>query len=144
MPYELPQRPPRSTPFERIGGRDAVHRIVEEFYARIEQDPDLRAIFPADLESGIERQKLFLEQWLGGQPLYSMTVGQPMLRRRHFPFIIGADHAARWLAHMRAAMIGAGVDEATISEIMQRLEPLAAHMVNDADDVPREPLPPGM
>lgn len=144
MPYESPQRAPRTTPFERIGGRDVVHRIVEDFYARIEQDSVLRAIFPDDLESGIERQKLFLEQWLGGQPLYSMSVGQPMLRRRHFPFVIGPEHARLWLDHMRAAMKAAGVEDAVIAEIMQRLGPLAVHMINETDDVPREPLPPGM
>ncbi len=144
MPFELPNQAPRTTPFERIGGRDVVRRIVEDFYARIEQDAMLREIFPSDLASGIERQKLFLEQWLGGAPLYSMTVGQPMLRRRHFPFVIGPDHAARWLTHMRAAIEAAGVDGDTVAELMQRLEPLAMHMINDRDDVPRDPLPPGM
>lgn len=144
MPFELPNQAPRSTPFERVGGREVIRRIVEDFYARIEQDAALREVFPADLASGIERQKLFMEQWLGGAPLYSMTVGQPMLRRRHFPFVIGPEHAERWLLHMRAAMHSAGVDDATTAEIMQRLEPLAMHMINDRDDVPRDPLPPGM
>ncbi len=144
MPFDLPQRAPQQTPFERLGGRDVVHQIVEDFYRRVEADAVLRPLFPPDLEAGIERQKLFLEQWLGGMPLYSMTVGQPMLRRRHFPFVIGPEHADRWLTHMRAAFEASGVDASVAAEIMQRLDALAVHMINASADVPRGPLPPGM
>jgi hemoglobin len=100
----------------------------------------LRPLFPADLAPGIERQQLFLEQWLGGPPAYSELHGHPMLRRRHFPFVIGAQHAERWLEHMRAAFEAGAVDAALLDEIMQRLEPLARHMINEGEDVPREPL----
>ncbi len=135
---------PRFTPqppiFERIGGRETVRAIIEDFYARVEADSVLRPLFPEDLRDGIERQQLFMEQWLGGAPLFSISRGQPMLRRRHFPFVIGPEHAARWLAHMRAAF-EAHVAAQFVDEVMSRLEPLAHHMVNEGQDVPRDPLP---
>lgn len=142
MPFELPRKPPQSTPFERLGGREMVQRIVEDFYSRVAADEILRPLFPDDLEPGIERQQQFLEQWLGGAPVFSMAHGQPMLRRRHFPFVIGRVHAEHWLAHMRAAFIANDVPPELSDEILQRLEPLAYHMINENEQVPREPLRP--
>jgi hemoglobin len=147
MPFDLaPRTPgaagqPRTTPFERLGGREAVRRLIDEFYRRVASDPELRPLFPADLEPGIEKQKLFMEQWLGGAPLFSMEHGQPMLRRRHFPHVITRDHAERWLSHMRAALDAVGAERELLEEVLQRLGPLAMHMVNEGQDVPRGPLP---
>ncbi len=141
MPFELSDQAPQTTPFERIGGRDAVRRLVADFYARVSSDALLRPLFPEDLGPGIERQQLFMEQWLGGAPRYSETHGHPMLRRRHFPFVIGRAHAARWLEHMRGALADSGASTELVDEIMQRLQPLALHMVNEGQDVPRTPLP---
>ncbi len=140
MPFELSHEPPRTTPFERVGGREAVLRIVADFYARVRTDSLLRPLFPDNLEPGIERQQLFMEQWLGGAPLFSEAHGHPMLRRRHFPFVIGQAHATRWLEHMREAFESSGASIDLVDEIMQRLEPLAFHMVNEDQDVPRTPL----
>jgi hemoglobin len=134
-------RTPQGTPFERLGGREVVRALVDEFYRRVAADPLMRPLFPDDLEPGIEKQRLFMEQWLGGQPRYSMTHGQPMLRRRHFPFVIGREAAEHWLAYMRAALEHVQAEPALIAEVMQRLEPLAYHMVNEGEDVPRGPLP---
>ncbi len=142
MPFELSKETPRATPFERIGGRDAVRRIVADFYTRVTADALLRPLFPEDLEPGIERQQFFMEEWLGGARLFSEAHGHPMLRRRHFPFVIGRTEAGRWLEHMRAAFLASGAPSELVDEIMQRLEPLALHMVNEGQDVPRTPLRP--
>ena len=125
---------------ERIGGRAVIERIVREFYDRVEADADLRAIFPADLASGREKQALFLEQWLGGEPRYSARYGHPRLRMRHFPFVIDERAAGRWLRHMGEAFRAAGVGEDEIAEVFADLGPLAQQMVNANDPVPRAPL----
>jgi hemoglobin len=125
-----PRQPATRGPslFERIGGRPAVERIVQEFYDRVEADAELRRVFPDDLTEGREKQTLFLEQWLGGEARYSNRYGHPRLRLRHFPFEISERLAGRWLRHMGEAFRAAGVG------------PLAKHMVNAGQDVPREPL----
>lgn len=128
---------------ERVGGREGVARIVEAFYARIETDAELRALFPEDMSGGREKQKLFLEQWLGGEARYSRRYGDPRLRRRHFPFVISDRAAGRWLRHMAGALTECGIDEATRVALLGALGPLARHMVNEGEDVPREPLPEG-
>jgi hemoglobin len=123
-----------------MGGREAVERVVHEFYDRVEADPELRPLFPEDLEEGRAKQALFLEQWLGGEPLYSEQYGHPRLRMRHFPFVIDQRGAGRWLRHMGEALRAAGVGELEIAEILAGLGPLARHMVNAEQDVPRQPL----
>ena len=131
IPLERPGRP--ATPFERLGGRDALHRIVDDFYARIDADPELRPVFPPDLVPGREKQKLFLEQWLGGEPLYERAHGPPMMRRRHLPFPITAPSAERWLVHFGAALDADGAEAGLASEIMTALRPVAMRMVNTTE-----------
>jgi hemoglobin len=126
------------TLFEAFGGRDGVYALVEEFYRRIEADPGIRPVYPADLEPGKMKLKLFFEQWLGGPEVYSERYGHPRLRLRHFPFVIDEKHAGLWLKHMREAMQAQAVPEAAIAIVFERLGPLAKHMVNAHDDVPRD------
>lgn len=139
----IPSRQPASREpglLERIGGRPAVERIVQEFYDRVEADAELRRLFPEDLAAGREKQALFLEQWLGGEPRYSERYGHPRLRARHFPFVIDERAAGLWLRHMGEALRAAGVPEREMQEVFADLGPLAKHMVNADQDVPREPL----
>ncbi len=134
--------PPTRQPglLERIGGRPVIERVVREFYDRVEADEELRRLFPDDLTEGREKQALFLEQWLGGEPRYSERYGHPRLRMRHFPFVIDERAAGRWLRHMGEAFRAAGVPEREMQEVFAGLGPLARQMVNADDDVPREPL----
>lgn len=129
-----------TTLFQRLGGRDGVESIVEAFYERVEQDGHLRPIYPDDLEPGKRKLKLFLEEWLGGEQRYTALYGHPRLRRRHFPFVIDDLAAGRWLRHMRDAMTTSGVSSGDQKAIFEHLAPLAHHMVNASEDVPREPL----
>lgn len=126
--------------FERIGGREVVERVVREFYDRVAADPELRALFPEDLEHGREKQTLFMEQWLGGEPRYSALYGHPRLRIRHFPFVIDQKAAGRWLRHFGEALRAAGVGEPEIAEILAGLGPMARHMINNDQNVPRDPI----
>lgn len=129
-----------SSLFESVGGREGVRRIVESFYRRVEADDHMRPIYPEDLEPGKQKLRLFLEQWLGGAPGYTERYGHPRLRRRHFPFLIDELAAGRWLRHMREAMHEDAVPTEVQAVIFARLGPLAHHMVNAGQDVPREPL----
>ena len=121
------------TPFERLGGRKAVARLVDAFYDRIEADPELRPLFPADLAAGRERQKWFFEQWLGGEPLYSRRRGPPALRRRHLPFAVTERGAERWLAHFGAALDACGADAGLARDVLEALRPVARRIVNTVE-----------
>lgn len=86
------------------GGPDAFVRLVEAFYARVEQDPVLRPMYPEDLEPGKAHLALFLAQYFGATDLYTSQRGHPRLRMRHAPFAIDPDAAGRWAAHMLEAV----------------------------------------
>lgn len=118
---------------DRIGGRRRVECMIDCLYDRIESDPELRAVFPADLDVGRAKQKLFFEQWLGGEPRYSQRYGSPRLRQRHLPFSISRRRADRWLDHMSAAIRDCGLDDGHANEIMEALRPLARHFVNQPE-----------
>lgn len=125
---------------ERIGGREMIERVVDVFYAAVETDEELRPLFPENMDAGREKQKLFLEQWLGGEPRYSEQHGHPRLRRRHFPFVISERAAGRWMRHMIQAFRDCGVGTPEVAELVASFGPMAKHMINADEDVPREPL----
>lgn len=116
--------------FDRLGGRDAVERVVAELYRRIEADSELRPLFPDDLQPGRINQTLFFEQWLGGEARYTELRGSPRLKQRHQHFPIDEQTATRWLGHMVSALRACHVDGATTEEILAALEPLARHFIN--------------
>ncbi|GAB4441604.1 MAG: globin [Chloroflexi bacterium OHK40] len=116
--------------YELAGGAPAFRRLVDAFYARVEQDPLLRPMFPADLAPGKEHQLLFLTQYFGGPSTYSALRGHPRLRMRHAPFPI--DQAARdaWLDHMFAALDEAAIPEPARSAMQAYFERAASAMIN--------------
>ena len=119
--------------FERAGGAEAISRIVEAFYLRVEDDAHMRPIYPDDLGPGKEKLKLFLAMWLGGPQTYTERFGHPRLRMRHFPFAIGARERDEWLWCMDRALDEGEMPEAVRLHLRERLHALADHMRNQAE-----------
>ena len=120
-----------ATPYEEFGGEEAVRRLVETFYDRIDaESPTLRAMLPRD-DTG-SRQKLFefLSGWLGGPQLYIERRGHPKMRLRHLPFAIGIAEAEEWLRSMGEAMNDCGVTGPLRDYLDVRFGQMATHMVN--------------
>lgn len=108
------------------GGPDALVRLVDAFYARVEQDPVLRPMYPEDLEPGKEHLALFLAQYFGATDLYSSRRGHPRLRMRHAPYPIDPEAAGRWATHMLAAVEDVGFTpevRAALEEYVVRATP---------------------
>jgi hemoglobin len=128
----------QQTVYEQAGGDPAFQRIVDEFYARVEADPLLRPMFPADLSEGKRWQFLFLTQFFGGPQRYAAERGHPRLRMRHFPFPIDQGARDHWLAHMLAAIDAAGVVDPAREEMRAYFERASSFMINrepSADDL---------
>lgn len=124
------------TIYEQAGGAAAFRRLVEAFYARVERDPLLRPMFPADLGPGREHQYLFLVQYFGGPADYSQLRGHPRLRMRHAPFPIGPAERDAWLAHMLAALDEAAIPEPARSAMRAYFEMAAPAMINQTGSLP--------
>ena len=116
--------------YELAGGDEPFRRLVDSFYARVERDPLLRPLFPADLEPGKERQFLFITQYFGGPTRYNEQRGHPRLRMRHAHFTIGQAERDAWAGHMLAAIDEAGFVEPVRSALREYFERAATFLIN--------------
>jgi hemoglobin len=98
-----------------IVGEEGFQRLVAGFYARVQTDPALSALYPeADWEGAEQRLRDFLVGRFGGPQRYIEQRGHPRLRMRHARFRIDRDARDRWVGHMEASLAEAGLDpEAT-------------------------------
>jgi hemoglobin len=123
-----------ATPYEEIGGADAVGRLANVFYDVIdEESPLLRAMLPTSTKKTRKKFAMYLSGWLGGPPLYEEKWGHPRLRMRHIPFPIGTREADEWMRCMRLAMDRTDVAEPLRTFLDERFAQLALHMRNKAD-----------
>jgi hemoglobin len=116
--------------YELAGGDAPFRRLVDAFYARIEQDPLLRPMFPANLEPGKEGQFLFITQYFGGPDRYNKQRGHPRLRMRHAPFPIGRQERDAWVGHMLAAIDEAGFTEPARTALREYFERAGTFLIN--------------
>lgn len=123
----------RITVYELAGGADTFVRLADTFYRRIDVDPFLRPMFPADLEGAKERLALFLIQYFGGPTTYSERRGHPRLRMRHIPFSIGQAERDAWLGHMLAAIDEVGIQEPARTQMRDYFDRSATFMINRDD-----------
>lgn len=123
--------------YERIGGVDAVDRLVESFYRNMDELPQargIRVIHAEDLGPTRAILKVYLSEWLGGPKDYSAAKGHPRLRMRHGHLRIGPDERDAWMLCMNAAL-DATIDDAAARESMrQNFAKLADWMRNDPDN----------
>lgn len=93
--------------YRLIGGENAVRRLVDRFYALMDELPEartIRALHPGDLSLSKERLFMFLSGWLGGPQLYAERFGHPRLRQKHLPFPIGEAERDAWMLCMTRAL----------------------------------------
>jgi hemoglobin len=96
-----------ATPYQRIGGDDAIRKLVDRFYQLMDELPEAytaRKIHPQDLTESGNKFADFLSGWLGGPQRYVEKYGHPMLRRRHMPYAIGPEERDQWLMCMKLAL----------------------------------------
>lgn len=122
--------PGAETIHARLGGDEPFWRIARAFYARVDRDPRIRAMFPDDLEEPIRNQAEFLIQYFGGPQAYSLRKGHPRLRMRHAPFAI--DLAARnaWMEHMLGALEDAAIPEPERALMREYFEKASLFLIN--------------
>ena len=121
------------TPFETIGGAATIDRLVESFYARMDDLPEareLRAMHATHLGPTKQILKLYLAEWLGGPRDYSASRGHPMLRARHIRFPIGNAARDAWLLCMAHALEETVEPEEERRGIFKAMMNLANHMRN--------------
>jgi hemoglobin len=101
---------PEVTPFEQLGGADAIRSLVERFYdVMSEREPALAKLHACTPDGKVDRGSrdrfaLFLIGWLGGPDDYVMQHGHPRLRMRHGRVAVDLAMRDAWLRCMQVAM----------------------------------------
>ena len=138
------QSGPAPSFYAAVGGEETFGRLVSRFYAEVEADPALRAVYPSrDLGPAREHLRLFLIQYWGGPATYNELRGHPRLRMRHAHFVIGEAERDAWLRHMRTAMDELALDPEHDEQLWDYLVMAAQSLVNSPDDRPLSPLSDG-
>jgi hemoglobin len=126
-----------STPYEMIGGEQALHNLVDRFYFYMDTLPEaqgIRAIHQHDLSSAKDKLFKFLSGWLGGPDLFIEEFGHPMLRARHLPFQIGESERDQWMLCMDKTLAELVMDSQLRINFQNALQNLATHMINHVPD----------
>lgn len=109
-----PQAQPKTTPYDLLGGADAVRRIVDRFYDIMDTAPEaagIRAIHDADLAPMRQRLFEFLSAWLGGPRIYVVGPEQKCIMSTHRGYTIGEAERDAWMLCMRRALEDAGAPQ---------------------------------
>lgn len=124
---------PQSTLYDRVGGDAFFDELTRRFYDAVRDDSVLRPLYPAD-EDGFEAARVhlraFLVQFWGGPALYREQRGEPRLRLRHAPFVIGVPERDAWVAHMAAAVRAARLPALEEMQLLRYFEGAATQMIN--------------
>ncbi|MCF6250582.1 MAG: group II truncated hemoglobin [Methylococcaceae bacterium] len=121
------------TPYELMGGENTILSLVDRFYYYMDTLPEVagvRKMHAQSLSSAKDKLFKFLSGWLGGPDLFIQEYGHPMLRKRHFPFAIGTSERDQWMFCMTKAMTEITMDSALRVSLLEALDNLATHMVN--------------
>ncbi len=122
--------PGAETIHARLGGDDPFWRIARAFYARVDRDPRIRAMFPDNLDEPIRNQAEFLIQYFGGPQAYSQRKGHPRLRMRHAPYAIDLDARNAWMDHMLGALEDATIPEPERALMREYFEKASLFLIN--------------
>lgn len=125
------------SPYERLGGKQAVRALVDDFYdlmGFLPQARQIRNLHPEDLSHSRDKLFKFLCGWLGGPQLYIEEYGHPRLRARHLSFSIGEAERDAWMLCMKKAMEKREMDDLQRSHLLQSLWKTADHMRNREEE----------
>jgi hemoglobin len=123
----------KMTPYELIGGEASVLNLVNRFYFYMDTLPEAKEVRKIHAKSlSVAKDKLFkfLSGWLGGPDLFIQEFGHPMLRRRHFPFVIGQTEKDQWMICMNKAMNEIPMNPDLKKSLLESFDQLATHMIN--------------
>lgn len=126
------------SPYELLGGREAVEALARRFYDVMERDePALAALHRQAPSGGIDAEAkarfgLFLVGWLGGPQEYMARHGHPRLRMRHAHVPVDAGMRDAWVRAMTTAMDDCAVPPAVRGFLERRFAEVADFLRNRA------------
>lgn len=124
--------PAPRTPYEALGGHDAIRRIVDRFYDLMDSDPayaGLRAMHAADLAPIRASLAGWLSAWAGGPRDWFEENPGKCVMNAHRGLGVNAETAAQWVDAMTRAIADTGPEDRALGELMaERLGLMARAM----------------
>jgi hemoglobin len=115
--------------YTRIG-EESLQDLSKNFYLEVSKIPELRNLYPEDLDAAERRIYLFLVQALGGSQTYSEERGHPRLRMRHMQWKIDSKMRSHWMNAMLHALDKVPLDQEVREDLMQYFAQVANAMIN--------------
>ena len=125
--------PETSTPYDMLGGEAGVRRLVDRFYALMDELPEahtVRQMHPESLEGSATSLFEFLSGWLGGPSLYIAKKGHPRLRMRHAPYAVDTVVRDEWMLCMSQALNEQVIDATFRANLIETFAQMANHLLN--------------
>lgn len=119
------------TPYEALGGRAVVDRIVDRFYDLMDSDPayrQLRALHAEDLAPMRHSLSGFLTAWSGGPRDWFTEKPGRCVMSAHSSIPINAETATQWMTAMTQAITDSGIDARLANSMVQALQGMASGM----------------
>jgi len=116
-----------TTIYEAIGGEDALVKVVDDFYRRVLNDPQLAVFFAGTNMTRLKgRQVEFFAAALGGPHVYSGA----SMRDAHQGRGIGQEHFNLVAGYLTDSLSDAGVPGELVNQIIGAVAPLAPEIVS--------------
>lgn len=120
------------TPFELVGGRETVAKMVNAFYDLMAEDPayaELRKMHAPDLGPMKTSLTGYMTAWLGGpRDWFEENPGKCMMSL-HSPLGVSKQTAQQWISAMSRAIEIAEIDSALATAMAQALAQMASGMI---------------
>ena len=123
--------PTITTPFERIGERPVLSKLVDRFYELMDEDPDyaaLRAMHATDLAPMRTSLTGFLMAWMGGPRDWFEQRPDACIMSAHANLGITRDTAEQWISAMARALNDTVNDSALIEAMLAALTQMSRGM----------------
>ncbi len=111
-------------------GEAELQKLSKNFYLEVTKIPELRKLYPEDLEAAERRIYLFLLQVVGGPSTYSEERGHPRLRMRHLQWKIDSKMRNYWMDAMLHALDTVSLEEEVRIELIHYFSQAANAMIN--------------
>ncbi|MGJ8687223.1 MAG: group II truncated hemoglobin [Spongiibacteraceae bacterium] len=101
------------SPYQALGS-DGIQRLCSAFYNIMDTLPEaagIRAMHGQDLAPITAKLADYLNDWMGGPPIYSEKYGSVCMTQPHAAYWIGPKERDQWLLCMNKALEEIGVDE---------------------------------
>lgn len=122
----------QQTLFERVGGEQAVAKLIQQFYDRVVADPELKPFFKdASMDKIRRMQREFFSAAMDGPITYT---GRPLSYVHHGRGIT-RHHFALYVGHLVHTLQRLEINEQDVQDIIGRINTYADEITGDAESV---------